>query len=537
MAEREDLQWLVIREFQGLWEAPNLAAPPNAAAVMSGCYPSASGLLPVGKANALPAPGFQSGKVNGLTAVGPVQRAAGGQLSADLWAAGPAFNTNGAMQFLRFRQDTQAWESFYVDTPAGSTHLQTSPVWFAQLRVYGAGTPPGSATVFLVAGYNDVDHGIRILTLPNTTTPTLDTAQVIYLNGAQVLGAMTSHQGRVCWLESLYSVPNGGLVTGVVDFPLIRFTDVNSVNVAASGDYFGLTSAGNALAGFLIGTDVGDLLLARSRDVHLIQGDINAPGGPVDRVLSFFTGAAQQLPAVTTEGVFFGRSDGPVVFWGGGAGTQDVSFGLKPGFWARTDLSMTGAFTWSEPFVLAPNGYMFDTRTRAWFKHPALANVFHWATPYLGVPFFASSTPLLQIAWAAETANGNVFQVNLSEDSASPRTNTWTWQSVPFTQEKVPYNQIREVFVLVQNWSAATTDTNTVTLMLKDRAGASYTAPAKTTAVGSAPQLLRFLVPVATESNQVQLTLTATGGSGSAGIVKEIRVGYRKATGVPRTGE
>lgn len=82
---------------------------------------------------------------------------------------------------------------------------------------------------------------------------------------------------------------------------------------------------------------------------------------------------AMNIPAITPEGCYYGSTSG-VWLWSGADTSQCVSPQLDGFFWetgpyiGSTRPGLKGRFCYSYPFVYAPNDWVYDVRTKGWFR-------------------------------------------------------------------------------------------------------------------------------------------------------------------------
>lgn len=82
---------------------------------------------------------------------------------------------------------------------------------------------------------------------------------------------------------------------------------------------------------------------------------------------------AMNIPAITPQGCFYGSTSG-VWLWSGADTSECVSMQLDGFFWETGTYlgedrpGLKGRFSYSYPFVYAPNDWVYDVRTKAWFR-------------------------------------------------------------------------------------------------------------------------------------------------------------------------
>jgi hypothetical protein len=165
---------------------------------------------------------------------------------------------------------------------------------------------------------------------------------------------------------------------------------------------------------------------------------------------------------VTTQGLAYGTRSG-VWLWNGGDTAQCLSDRLGTGwFWkpgptevapdldmesALAPAALRGTFGFSYPYLFAPNNWILDMRTAAWFRLSA--------TP----EFAGEDGHALPYAHYATSVTGHVYAMPqyLSPDQTTvcdrwdpnDETDAWSWQSQPLVRTRARLLEFREVAVVV----------------------------------------------------------------------------------------
>jgi hypothetical protein len=105
---------------------------------------------------------------------------------------------------------------------------------------------------------------------------------------------------------------------------------------------------------------------------YLVLGDLN---NPTVQKLPFVesTYNVASYPANTPFGIVYGTRNG-VFLWNGGQTTEKLSNQLEGFFWdvrpyqSHKYEGSHGRFAWWHPWVMVPNNFMFDSRTKSWWR-------------------------------------------------------------------------------------------------------------------------------------------------------------------------
>lgn len=512
----ENLQWKQLNEFQGLWEQDPGAAPAGAATEMTSCYPSHGvGLIPAFRNTALDGVSTGAGdgqtpsglRVMGMFADYPVTRTNDWTWETDLWVAAVPSGTLSNIRFYRLKHpQSGSWQMYFQETP------ETIPVRnFALFGNYRPLASPSAAKIVVAASWHNKKYFF-----PDPATPTTDSTKTAYTHASSTPGpdGFCVHQGRLVWVEPFTASHTSG--AKFPDLDLLRFTNVGGTPpppTDAGSDNFAYVAGSSGLPiTALISSDVDDLFVLKLDAAYLLQGSLSGPI-PEPRIvrLANVPGGPAQRPAVTPWGVAYGVELGPIVFWRGGAGVQSISDGLAPGFWnGKEATSIFSGYLESSmnQFLFVPNGYVWDSRTQAWFKHADLVT---------GVAkYFTYDPTFQQMFWAGSTDGAQIGKMTPGDKAGTARVTSWQWTAAPLAPETSRPFDVREVELIVNTWDG-TSVTYAVTV-------GSETHSAAITS--TTPVILRFVFHSHVDSLKVRVTSTAT-GSNSAGVLREVRVGYR----------
>jgi hypothetical protein len=179
---------------------------------------------------------------------------------------------------------------------------------------------------------------------------------------------------------------------------------------------------------------------------YLVLGDLN---NPTLHKLPFVesTYNISSYPAMTPMGCVYGSRNG-VFVWAGGETSEKLSNQLEGHFW---DCRVTGGpkyegsngrFAWWHPWVMVPNNFMYDSRTKSWWRLDQVTNMMpsgfaEDTTGLYNAPYFA---------YQVNPANGRLHafprMINQSQTSVDyvfdPEVlaSTYSWKSQPLVETR-----------------------------------------------------------------------------------------------------
>jgi hypothetical protein len=390
------------------------------------------------------------------------------------------------------------------------------------------------------ATYPDAGSAYRIVGVyPDYSDTLVDEPNTLFAanTGFTAVHYLATHQGRLIG-ASLDHQPFGQTLAAadmgnVIEH--IHYTqpfDFQSSLGLGSYEFGTFGSTKPYLSGVLYSVTADELLIIRDHDGGiLVRGDL---ANPTIKQLPFInsTHGARCIPANTPFGLFYGTRNG-VYNWSGGESTKHVSPQLSGWFWnpdteSRVNLGMHGRFAWWEPFVCAPNNFLFDTRHGSWWR---LDNVTSTKVGYKAYDVAPSSNRLYAFPWYLEKSQNTVMW-----RTATPETlrSDYSWKSQPLAGSRDRVLKPREVELLVTN-SSGVEATVTVTLNGFDEDGTAATPVAVTFTVGTntTPQLLRKAVD-AFEGTYIQVKIATTQASGAAPKIHSLAIDARDGGSIVR---
>lgn len=399
-----------------------------------------------------------------------------------------------------------------IDTQPGMAHVVYTMGDYTRNAVAGAW--PGPSTIQTDAGatstavnFNQtcIAHQGRVVFIENFSIQQLQ---------ANVFGQAFGANGAIAAGESIgYSDPNAFIASNIKETQQL-FVEENPTG-------FGTWQSMNANELFLVKQRGGGVV---------VRGDVARP--TVVRIpgLPSVYGATNK-GCLTDKGYVYGSRSG-VYRWNGADTAEDISpqMGGPYGgwFWKPEDNStddlfpgaLNGTFTYAPPFVVAPNNFMFDTETNAWWRiYPVPSQnstngvVFaHWQTSttgkFYGVPAYISAT---------QTRLWSRFDPNFGA-------NKFVWRSQPLAKTRNRTLNMREINIAAQGLGTVTVDV----------IGAGGVSVSKTFTINDANRPVIQFAPIKIQAQDVEIRITSesTGSSVNAPVVHRIAIGHNAASSV-----
>lgn len=368
---------------------------------------------------------------------------------------------------------------------------------------------------------------------PNPTAPTGSGGYYPdYPASATSVGArfVVGHQGRMVILQR--SQVNAGLAfaqqqdtvmySPPLDIRAVVFTSGFTVDQWTDDNTRGVSTvaASAALDELFVLRDEGGALV--------IRGDLDNP--TVTRLPHVqSTGHVYSTPVQTPIGLVYGATTG-VFNWNGGDTSEHLSPQLDGDFWnpSTSTESFKGNFTrfaYWHPYVMAPNNWLMDTRTRSWwrFEQP-LAN---------GIQPFG--------CYGVDPGTGQLlcFPYKKIGSGAAPwytsdpaiLATSYQWQSQPLLETRDRLVTAEEVEIMVSPGANTNTgQTVMITLLAFDYKGVATSTVTTFTFSGiNGPQpiLLRADLTTALTGRYMQLRIAVDGNGKAAAKVLSVRLGIR----------
>lgn len=295
-----------------------------------------------------------------------------------------------------------------------------------------------------------------------------DTYDTIYggIQGTVMQGVcwLIGHQGRVIGISRVAS--GMGVDTGNVQYRVIgesiHYSPVQDFYAELGFGCYELALFGEEKpdrTGAAASITADEIIFIKDRGgAVMVRGDLDNPT-VVQLPYVESTHGARSIPTATPMGLVYGTRAG-VYLWEGGDTTQYLSPQIDGWFWNHDPnliyLAQRGRFNWWNPWVVVPNNFMYDIRTRSWWRLDSPENT--------GVSINAYDV-------SNETNRLYAFPHKLSADNATMwwtatpdvLVDTYTWKSQPLQQSRKRVLSVQELHLTVAPGSTAPA-TVTVTL-------------------------------------------------------------------------
>lgn len=493
-------------------------APVGAAQVANtyGCYGMIGGGLAPGPrvvqltpATSIPmAAGTNSGDIysGGLIAVGPIVPHEAANITdwapykfeALLFGWNFVLNNAGTWTYNSELKVYKGWDQASLPrtqvnssiSGGASTNIGVGGMFFADTQSIPSAasdaTVPGLALVAMAGGVivmGGTSDGLQgtaaVYFFPDIDTTSGATDTFNTTGGFFLPVLLVAHQGRIVGAES-------GVFASGFDHWSADGTSVGNVALAycTVNDVFGsqteLVIPDLGLDGItsMFSVNASELFCVRGRGGALsIRGDLDNP--TIVRYPGVMgTGGIPNVGCNTPFGYVYGSRHG-IYAWSGGDQSDHLSPQMSGPFWISnisTDrlerrLTNAGSFAYSEPFIFAPNNYMFDTRTKSWWRYAPIggdATEMSGATQYNSAFLFHSTGPYsgdVYAMWGAIPYTTGSFQpgVRICKNEWA---RTYSYQSQPLSWSIRRQVNIRDVVAYIQG-------IGTVTITMKTAAGVS----------------------------------------------------------------
>jgi hypothetical protein len=292
------------------------------------------------------------------------------------------------------------------------------------------------------------------------------------------------HQGRIVVAQRLPSqYPGVGTAVGWTFKDRLSATGLLDITTpAVSGEFVEENTSGIGLIASLSADEL--LVVKHTGGGYLLRGSIASPTVTKLPFLESTYGVVAS-PAMTPIGLVYGTRNG-VFVWDGGETSQHISPQLDGFFWNHAPGlaydGHRGRFNFWHPWVMAPNGFMFDTRHNGWWRldDPSTHDAYSvYAT--------SENNRLYAFPFQHSAARPTLW----NEASPDVFASSWSWRSQPLVETRDIAFKLRDFTIL-----ATATDvgsTITVTVSGFDADGVEVTIPPETITLGDAldrPQMV-----------------------------------------------
>lgn len=285
--------------------------------------------------------------------------------------------------------------------------------------------------------------------------------------GVATPGIVFGHQGRLCAIQrkSGYNVRRRYAYHGNHDgflptSELLAYWPVNGIYNAPNGPTMAVYLEESTTGyGTVHSVNANTLLLIKNVGGAVqITGDLDRP--QVSRLPGIpGVGGLANRGAVTDQGYVYGSTSG-IWLWAGSDSAQPLSPQLDPLAWLPVDPTtprreieqLRGSFAYKWPYVFAPNNWIYDFRTNAWFRYyptesqsppPDTLNDGIWEPGY-GATFAFNEIAADGNNWAVVASyllNGIFF----AEFDQTTGTSRYQWQSQPLNKTRNRMCEFREI--------------------------------------------------------------------------------------------
>jgi hypothetical protein len=352
---------------------------------------------------------------------------------------------------------------------------------------------------------------------PNFDTPTsLRPVVTGFLDHALVAEAFRggfmclAHQGRLVvaqWLPSRYAGDGGNHWAWKDRLSATGLLDITTPDV--SGEFVEENTAGIGTFASLSADEL--LVVKHTGGGYVLRGSFASPTVTKLPFLESTYGVVSS-PAMSPIGLVYGTRNG-IFVWEGGETSRHLSPQIDGFFWNHAPgISYEGhraRLGFWHPWVMVPNGYMFDTRHQSWWRlddpstHEAY-NVFQVSETNKLYAFPWQVTPTRSLLW--NTADPDVLA------------SSWSWKSQPLVETREQAFKVRDVSILATATDPGSTITVTITGF--DQNGVSQTITVPQFVLGSAvntPQMvMRDVTNTDIPLTHMQVLITATNTNGNA---------------------
>ena len=385
----------------------------------------------------------------------------------------------------------------------------------------------------------------RIITYPDINTTILDGPTSIY-GASDVFLPMTmifGHQGRLMGFgrnsgyKTYHRLTYHGEEYGYrAASELIAYWPVNNLYNLGAPDQTLATIVEEVSSGYGTACPVSAdslFLVKHMGGAVLVNGDIANP--TVVRLPGIpSTGGWTNRGVMTPKGFIYGTNSG-VWSWTGSDSAEPLSQNLEDTFWVPDDPTTElheletsiGSFAYRDPFVFAPNNWMFDTRTGGWWRYYPTPDQETAGLTEDGITFAYNEVDAAGYHFAvvkSYTQPGTVIRVF---DPKVP-VSEWYWQSQPLARTKNRYLTYRQISIIA-------TGHGTITVTLRGVDGTMSDPVVLTVDSDRVAQIIEN-VSVTTTDVEVSIHAEATDPEDPAPTLHRISLGYRTQQGIDRDG-
>lgn len=279
----------------------------------------------------------------------------------------------------------ERWQDIYSsDTPGNATqYTRPRRCFFASGRTIATGGNPDQAGVPVMAWTFDLADAARISPDPDSTG-SISSAAMPAPTGGNVY-RVVSHQGRMV-LTPLSLYGQGSSQVGVTTESMYwtEFNDLRTLDTDLGGLYYKVIFGHENPNGYadMHSLTADELLAFKTKGGALLwRGDLDDPTvHTLPNVMS--PGFAMSKGTPSPIGYAYCVQGSGLWVWGGGDVSEHLSPQMPANFWRPVDDEAgyywkdTNLCSWNE-WIILPNGYLYDTTTRAFWRYARHRFYFH----------------------------------------------------------------------------------------------------------------------------------------------------------------
>lgn len=351
--------------------------------------------------------------------------------------------------------------------------------------------------------------------------------KVYVLPSQQYPQAIFTHQDRVGFLMRTIRAGGNGtetLLDGVFYTPPFDAAGLSYTNGAVETMVAGEMTS---LCGVVASVSTDDLLMIKHHGGGLLmRGDLN--GATVVRLRHIQPTLGISSTGVNTPLGFVYGSRAGVYLWGGGETTDKLSNQIDGFFWnhavgGEKYEAHRARFGYLDPWVMVPNNYVFDTRSKSWWRIADPAD--RTGVPYNVYTTDPTSGNLLAFPYKL-TATQNVVWDVLDPTVLS---SNYSWRSQPIVETQDRVTPFVEVGLVASTGSNTAACTVTITLTGLNADGVEL-PPSTATFVFTGngrgvPVVKHKALSQAFNAQYVQVRIEASAATGAAPKIHSVKLG------------
>lgn len=397
---------------------------------------------------------------------------------------------------------------------------------------------------------------------PQTGLTPLDSGVGGALTQAQAFSSfmdMVCHQGRVVGIICTEPLFTDNSITVDISTPVVeaRFVD-GTISYTVYPDYlvhpavpivFPANPENTSGYGAIGSINASQLFLVKNQGGGvLINGSLDDP--TVVQLPFIESTFLLNAHGINTPIGFVYASRNGIFVWAGGETTEHLSSNLEGHFWndwsevTAGDEShiwgITGRLAYWHPFVAVPNNYLYDIRTKAWWRldtadalgtaNTSMAFAYYDVDAATGILYMVPHH-LSGSSTAAQRLLASMKPLSAPFSALNQLASTYSFQSQPLVETELELHEFVEIILIAQRLNTTGTITVGITLSGYREDGTAVT-PSTTTITLAANTLINTYRAVVgsgasgstftAKSVQYRILTTATGGADVAPIIHDL---------------